>query len=304
MDLVTLGRTGLEVSVVGLGCGGHSRLGMRTGGDAAAAARLVRHAVDSGITLFDTAEGYGTEEAVGRGIEGHRDRLVLATKKSVGRPERLTPEALEESLNQSLRNLRTDRIDIYQLHAVTPARYAEVRDQALPVLQRFREEGKIRFLGITEGFGGDTDHQMLRAALADNSWDTIMVGFNLLNPSARQEVLPLATENNIGTLCMFAVRHALVDPAIARERLAPIVAEGRCTDLEILDELAAQDGGLTEAAYRFCRHEAGMQAILVGTGNPEHLDANIRALHRPPLPAPIQERLRKAFGHLAELTGN
>src|SRR5580698_1732940 len=85
MDTVVLGRTGLEVSVAGLGCGGHSRLGMARGESVHHAADIVRRALDLGITLIDTARAYGTEEAVGLGVKGRRDQAVISTKAWVGR---------------------------------------------------------------------------------------------------------------------------------------------------------------------------------------------------------------------------
>ena len=80
MQTVRLGRTGLDVTVAGLGCGGHSRLGMANGHDEAHASRVVDAAIDLGINFFDTARAYGTEGAVGKALRGRRDRVVLSTK--------------------------------------------------------------------------------------------------------------------------------------------------------------------------------------------------------------------------------
>ncbi len=85
MDLIRLGRTNESVSVVGLGCGGHSRLGMARGASSEQAANIVRRAIDLGITFIDTALVYGTEEAVGLGIQGKRDQLFLSTKSWVAK---------------------------------------------------------------------------------------------------------------------------------------------------------------------------------------------------------------------------
>jgi len=85
MQQVRLGRTNQQVSVVGLGCGGHSRLGLAKGMDNAHAASIVRAALDLGVTFIDTARAYGTEEAVGLGLKGRRDEVFLSTKSSPGR---------------------------------------------------------------------------------------------------------------------------------------------------------------------------------------------------------------------------
>src|SRR5437899_6169460 len=129
MDYVNLGRTGLRVSVAGLGCGGFSRLGLGTGKSEAEAVALVRQAFDMGVNLLDTAAVYGTETVVGKAIESvPRDSIVLATKAWVpSRTGRSAAERAVASLDNSLRQLGTDYVDLFQLHGVLPATY----DQAL-----------------------------------------------------------------------------------------------------------------------------------------------------------------------------
>src|SRR5262245_36535990 len=119
MQTVRLGRTETVVSVAGLGCGGASRLGMAYGKDVEHAASVVRRALELGVTFIDTAQAYGTEEAVGRGIAGRRDEVFLSTKVSPGwGEERLTPQGLTDALEGSLKRLGTDRVDLYHLHGV------------------------------------------------------------------------------------------------------------------------------------------------------------------------------------------
>ena len=138
MEYTTLGRTGLRVSVAGLGCGGFSRLGLNTGGDEASAIGIVRAALDLGVNLIDTAAPYGTEGVVGKALKGvPRDKVVIATKASVIRGgERYAPERVVASLDNSLRELGVDCIDMFQLHAVAPSGYDYVRDTIAPVLLR------------------------------------------------------------------------------------------------------------------------------------------------------------------------
>ena len=185
MQTVRLGRTDAVVSVAGLGCGGASRLGMARGASVDDAANVVRRALDLGITFIDTARAYGTEEAVGRGIQGRRDGLFLSTKCGPSRGERLlTAAELAESLDQSLRRLGTDHVDVFHLHGLALEHYAQAVETFVPELKRQQAAGKIRFLGVTEVFGRDTGHAMLARALPDDLFDVIMIGFNLLNPSA------------------------------------------------------------------------------------------------------------------------
>ena len=126
MDYTTLGKTGLKVSVVGLGCGGPSRLGMR--GDVGAedhAVRLIKQALDLGVNFLDTAQNYGTEGVVGKAIAGMpRDHVVISTKKTLPTADEANPEAaIIQGLEKSLKLLGTDYIDIYHLHGVEPKDY-------------------------------------------------------------------------------------------------------------------------------------------------------------------------------------
>ena len=197
MQTVTLGRTGLTVSAVGLGCGGHSRLGMANGADEAHASDVVAAAIDLGIDFIDTARAYGTEGAVARAIRGRRDSVVLSTKAlPAGAAGLLSAAQLRESLELSLSRLGTDYVDVFHLHGVLADQYAHCAEVLLPELVRAKAAGKLRFIGITERFGTDTDHAMLGRALPDDHFDVIMVGHNLLNPSARRSVFPLTRAND------------------------------------------------------------------------------------------------------------
>ena len=117
MDYTTLGRTGLKVSIMGMGCGGPSRVGQATGKNEEESIAVVKHALNSGINFIDTAEAYQTEKIVGKAIQGfNREDLVLSTKKATW--GKIKPNDVEESLERSLKNLGTDYIDIYHLHGV------------------------------------------------------------------------------------------------------------------------------------------------------------------------------------------
>jgi len=314
MEFTTLGRTGLKVSVAGLGCGGPSRLGLRDDPQSEKRAiALVRQAIDLGINFLDTAQAYGTEAVVGKAIAGlPRDRVILSTKKTLPAADHADPESeISKGLEQSLRLLGVDCIDVYHLHGVEPKDYEFAKNRLAPLLRRLQEEGKIRFVGVTEAFVPDPSHRMLRESLKENLWDVVMVGFNLLNPSARRTVLPLTRENRVGTLVMFAVRRALSQPERLKALVAELIEKGKISR----DSLNGDDpldfvlrGGaaatLPEAAYRFCRHEPGIDVVLTGTGNPEHLQANIAAILKPALPQRVLQRLDQLFGKLDDLTGN
>lgn len=317
MQTVRLGRTGVEVSVAGLGCGGHSRLGMRGGASVEDASRVVSAALDLGISFIDTARAYGTEEAVGLGVKGRRDQAFISTKASPsggGRgwdSELISAAALSESLDGSLRRLGVDHVDLFHLHGVPPGQYDHCVELLLPEMKRQQKAGKIRFLGITEGFGADTRHEMLARAAHDGHFDVMMVGFNLLNPSARRNVFPQTLGRDIGTLIMFAVRRALSHPEVLVETIGKLVESGEIEAVKIDRDdplgFVRDTPGIAstiEAAYRYCRHEPGAHVVLTGTGSVEHLKANIAAIQAPPLPAALQTRLADIFGDVDSVSGN
>lgn len=314
MEYTTLGRTGLQVSVAGLGCGGPSRLGLQKDAQSASnAVSLVRQAIDLGINFIDTAQAYGTESIVCKGITGiSRDRLVISTKKSLPSPDHPDPEnEVRQGLEQSLKLLGTEYIDVYHLHGVEPKDYDFAKNRLMPAMLKLREQGKIRFIGVTEGFVPDPSHQMLQQGLKENLWDVVMVGFSLLNPSARKTVFPLTSEKRIGVLNMFAVRRALSQPDRLKGIVSDLLERGvvRRSAVNSNDPLdfVLQEGGaatLPEAAYRFCRHQAGVNVVLTGTGNPAHLKSNVESIMKPPLPKSVLWKLEEIFGSIDYLTGN
>jgi L-galactose dehydrogenase len=315
MELTTLGRTGLQVSVAGLGCGGYSRLGLGNGGSEADAIAVVHRALDLGINLIDTARVYGTEEVVGRALAGQRDEVLLSTKAMPELDgELVSADNLRRSVEKSLGRLRTDHIDLFFVHGVGVTHLEHCREVLAPELARLREEGKVRHVGASEGFVRDTDHQALTSALdaGDDWFDVAMVGFNLLNPSARGRLLATTQQRGIGVLVMFAVRRALSDPEACRAVVADLVAQGAVDPTAITDTddplgFLVHPGGATsvvEAAYRFARHEPGCDVVLTGTGSVGHLEQNVRSITAGPLPEDDLERLRATFGAVDSVTGN
>ena len=314
MQYKILGRTGLNVSVAGLGCGGHSRLGQTYGNTQEQSVAVVSAAIDLGINFIDTAAAYGTEKIVGEAVRGRRDKVIISTKTGIvdwretdAKP--FTGKQVLEHLEKSLSRLGTDYIDLFNLHGIVAAQLDHVAGEIVPALIRAREQGKILFLGITEHFGADTNHRMLSSAIPTGVWDVVMVGFNLLNPSARRNVLRLTQAHNVGVQDMFAVRRALSSPEGLKEALDTIEKAGQLdrSKLESDDPLGfLKDGtdGIVDAAYRFCRHEPGIHVVLTGTGNIEHLKQNIASIDRGPLPPRMLARLEELFGQVDSVSGN
>ncbi|MCY3796736.1 MAG: aldo/keto reductase [Chloroflexi bacterium] len=311
MQYRTLGRTGLRVSVMGIGAGGPSRLGQRDNiRTEAESVALVLRGIDAGINFIDTAEAYRTEDIVGAAVaQRDRSQIIISTKKRL-RGENITRAELRAGLHDSLRRLRADYIDIYHLHGLKPDQYDYYLQEIAPAMQNLQREGKIRFLGVTENWSGDLAHQMLARAIQDGVWDVIMVGFNLLNQAARESVLRPAIEHDIGVLIMFAVRRALSQPAKLKSTLEQLIESGEidASDIDLDNPLgflveSGAAASIPDAAYRFTRDEPGAHVILSGTGNPQHLDANLATFAHPPLPPEITARLKHIFRKSRSVTG-
>jgi aryl-alcohol dehydrogenase-like predicted oxidoreductase len=307
MDYVTLGRTGLKVSVAGLGCGGFSRLGLGIGKSEAEAVALIRHALDLGVNLLDTAAVYGTESVVGRAIKSiPRENVVIATKAWIPRSEgRSAADRAVRSLDNSLKELGTDYVDIFQLHGVSPRGYDRALDIIAPALLKEREKGKLKYLGVTETGSSDPEHDMVQRAVEDGVWDVVMVAFHMMHQNARTKVFPRTMANRVGTLLMFAVRNIFSKPERLATALRELTASGQLprwlADAPNPLGFLIHEGGastITEAAYRFVRHEPGVDVVLFGTGDPDHLRTNIASLLAPPLPLADRQTLTKLFGHL------
>jgi aryl-alcohol dehydrogenase-like predicted oxidoreductase len=306
VQYTTLGRTGLKVSVAGLGCGGNSRIGLGKIPEADSIA-LVRTAIDLGVNFIDTAENYETEPIVGKAIKGlPRDSVVISTKSLLvkdGQPK--SGAAMVASLDASLRKLGTDYVDIFHLHGLSPNAYDRALSEVVPALLREKEMGKFRHLAVSETGPRDPEHMMLSRAVDEPLFEVIMLAFHMLNQNARTPVLEKARANRIGTLCKFAVRNIFSRPGLLQETIATLAAEGKLpaalakerNPLGFLVHAGGADS-LVEAAYRFARHEPGIDVVLFGTGSIDHLRANIASILRPPLPAVDVARLNQLFGHL------
>jgi L-galactose dehydrogenase len=310
-QLTTLGRSGLSCSVVGLGCGGMSRLGLRRGGTMRDAADLIRYALDLGVTFIDTAKLYGTEPAVGAALNGRREGVMVSTKIVPLTPDnQVNANHITRQIDESLRVMSLETIDVMHLHGVLPQDYARVVGECLAPLEHARKEGKIRLIGVSEFWNQDLAHDMLRMALDDDHFDMILVGCNMLNFAAGARVLRKALEKGVATSLMFAVRRAFAEPALLREICARLVTAGEIQpdEIDLSDPFGfmLDNGGadtLTEAAYRYCRHLAGVNVVLTGTSNRDHLRQNVASIEKPALRDADLRRIEAVFGAVRSVTG-
>jgi L-galactose dehydrogenase/L-glyceraldehyde 3-phosphate reductase len=320
MQLRDFGRTGMRLSVLGFGCGAVGGIMVR--GDAADQERLVARALDVGVNYFDTAVLYGNGES-----ENNLGRVLKKLKPAgavVGTKVRVPPtefgrmaDAITKSLDGSLARLGLDRVDIFHLHnpitengggSALSAR--QVLDEVVPAFARLRQQGKIRYLGISAV--GDT--AALHQVIDSGRFDSAQIVYNMLNPSAAEELPPNypaqdyrrlfdhTSEAGVGVvgirvlaggaLSGSAARHPIASPApepigsamnydadIERaRRLMPLVEEGFATSL-------------TEAATRFALSQPAMGTILVGMATPEEFEGAFAAVEKGPLPPAALDRL-------------
>ena len=200
MAQVTIGRTGITVEKNGFGALPIQRISKEE------AVRLVRKAYDGGMTYFDTARGYSdSEEKLGEAFAGIRDRVIIATKTMA-----VTTEQFWADLETSLRNLRTDRIDIYQFH--NPARCPKPGDGTglYEAAEEAKRQGKIRFISIT-------NHRLdvAEEAVASGLYETLQFPFNYLSTEKELALLERTRDAGMGFICMKGMSGGLINNAAA-----------------------------------------------------------------------------------------
>jgi aryl-alcohol dehydrogenase-like predicted oxidoreductase len=216
---------------------------------------------------------------------------------------------LRSGLEASLSSLKMDYIDIFHLHAVLADDYLRVKRELVPVLLRAKEEGKIRYLGITESPPNDSRHSLLEQVFEEECpFEVIMLAFHLMHQNARLSVFPATTRLVIGTLIMFAVRSIFSDTSYLASKLKELSEAGSLprtyNEIAKFREVLIEKGGaesIIDAAYRYARHEPGANVVLLGTGNPDHLETNIKSILSVPLKGSALKILGRDFSHLIQL---
>jgi aryl-alcohol dehydrogenase-like predicted oxidoreductase len=210
-----LGRQGLEVSALGLGCMGMSQsYGVRDDPESIA---TIHRALELGVTFFDTAEVYGVghnEELLGRALEGRRDQAVIATKfgfrieggKVTGLDSR--PEHIREVVNASLRRLRTDRIDLLYQHRVD--KQVPIED-VIGVMADLVRQGKVRFLGLSEA-----GEQTIRRAHAVHPISALQSEYSLWERNLEPRIIPLLRQLGIGLVAFAPLGRGFLTGAAQR----------------------------------------------------------------------------------------
>ena len=211
-------------------------------------------------------------------------------------------------MENSLRALRTDYVDVMQFHGVVPGHYHEMVERLYPEMARLREQGKVRHVGLSEQFTEDPAHRIGVVALRSHPelWDTVMLKYGILNQAAADEVLPLALEHGVGIINMAAVRIKLPAPALLEE----LVAEWKADGLIPADSLPEKDplgwlvhgdvDSVVSAGYKFAAEPPAVSTVLTGTSSIDHLEQNVAALDNPRLAEADSLRLKELFGGIAQ----
>ncbi|MEE1832157.1 aldo/keto reductase [Streptomyces sp. SP17KL33] len=296
MQYRTLGRTGVRVSSLALGAMNFGRIGRTTQDEATA---LVDAALEAGVNLVDTADMYGdgeSEEMVGKAIAGRRDDIVLATKAGMPMGEELNHRGgsrrwLVTALDDSLRRLGVDHVDLYQLHRWDPATDDE---ETLSTLTDLRRAGKIRYFGsstfpahrIVQAQWSAREHRLGR-------YVTEQPSYSVLQRGVEAHVLPVAEEYGLGVLVWSPLASGWLSGAVREGRAVATSRSAFMPDrfdmalpynrarLAAVEQLAviAEEAGLTliQLALGFVTAHPAVTAALIGPRTPEHLRAQLAA---------------------------
>jgi aryl-alcohol dehydrogenase-like predicted oxidoreductase len=237
-----LGRTGLEVSEVGFGC-------MITSD-----ASVISRAADLGVNLFDTARGYqggNNERLVGAALEGRRDKVVVSTKSGAG-----TKAAALAELDESLRQLGTDHVDVWYLHGKRSA--ADLTDELLDAQRTAREQGKIRFAGVSLHSG----HEEVIPAAIEKKMDVVLLTYNFTMGDRIDPLLRALDEAGVGVVAM------------------KVMSGGRGAEAKAAREKLAASGSLLPA-LKWVLRSPHVGATIPSTTDMAQLEENLRAMSEP-----------------------
>ncbi|HLY89617.1 MAG TPA: aldo/keto reductase [Acetobacteraceae bacterium] len=319
MERRTFGRTGLQLSILGFGCGAVGGLMVR--GTPSDQERAVAKAIEAGINYFDTAAQYGngeSEKNLGRILAKLKPNVIVGTKVRILSADfNRIAAAVGESLDASLKRMGKEQVDIFHLHnAITTGgggeslSAAQVLNDVVPAFEKLREQGKLRFPGITAV--GDTAalHQVIDA----RAFFSAQVSYNMLNPSAAESLPPRYPAQDYGkmfdhtraagvgvvgirvlaggALSGVTERHPIASPppdpiGSANSYNADLERAGRLMPL-VHEGYAAT---LSEAAIRFAMTHEAMGSILVGMATIDQFEQSLAAVNKGPLPSAALVRL-------------
>lgn len=300
MQQRSLGNSGVRISVVGLGC---NSLGGRI--DFESSCRLVHKALDLGITLFDTADGYGyrygnrggSESCLGRALGDQRKNIVLATKfglplDDAGTSKGASRRHIMLAVEASLKRLKTDWIDLYQIHRPDPLTPIEETLRALDDLIR---QGKVRYAGCSNFAAWQVVEAQWTARYSGfNAFISCQNEYSLLVRDIERDLLPVMETYGLGLLPYFPLAAGLLTGKYKRNSPAPADARlthiQRLADIYLTDEnwsvterlekfCAERDRTLLELAFGWLLAQPTVSSVIAGATKPEQLELNVRAVN-------------------------
>jgi aryl-alcohol dehydrogenase-like predicted oxidoreductase len=302
----SLGESGLQVSVVGLGC---NNFGRRLDVDGTRA--VVDAAIDAGITLFDTSDTYGpgggSERALGEVLAGRRDQVVLATKFGNQNTDMgYGPAAgakggrayIRRAVTESLRRLRTDHIDLYQLHTPDPLTPVE---ETIAALHELVAEGKVRYLGHSNFSGWQlADAAHLAAHSSRTPFISAQNHWSLLDREAEADVVPAARHFGLGVLPYFPLANGLLTGKVRQGQAIPAgtrlagregyVTSEKLAKVETLITWAQAHGvTILDVAIGALAAQPGCSSVIAGATSPEQIKANAATAEWIPSAAELAE---------------
>ena len=290
----TLGKTALNVSTVGLGC---NNFGLRIDSDAARA--VIHKALDLGITFFDTADVYGhrggSETCLGQYLGDRRKDIVLASKfgnamDEAGRLKGAAPSYIMSAVEASLKRLKTDWIDIYQLHRYDPATPLE---ETMRALDDLIQQGKIRYIGVSSIAAWRlVDIQWTARHHGYHALTTCEVEYSLLARDAERELIPAMNAHGMGLLPYYPLASGFLTGKYQRNAPKPegarltqgkryeemFMTDANWTRVERLEAFCKQRGRtLLELAFSWLAAQPVVACVIAGATKPEQLEANVKA---------------------------
>jgi L-galactose dehydrogenase len=273
----TLGRTGLQVSVIGYGA---SPLGNEFGtADPKEGTRAVHHAMERGINYFDVSPYYGrtlAETRLGQALAGRREQVILATK--MGRYDTrsfdFSAGRVAQSVEESLRRLQTDYLDVYQIHDIEYGKKEQIIGETLPAMFKLKEAGKVRFVGITGYPLG-----ILRDVAGEVDVDTILTycRYNLMDRAMDDILTPTARARQIGLINASPLHmRVLTEKGAPDWHPAPkrVAKVGR----QVADHCRRQGVDIADLAMQFVLQHEDVATTLVGMSKVRNVERNIRSV--------------------------
>jgi aryl-alcohol dehydrogenase-like predicted oxidoreductase len=290
MERRRLGRTGMDVSVLGFGA---SEIG--TQATLRAVERLLNSALDSGLNIIDSAECYGeSEELIGRAVASRRSDYYLLTKcghaAGLDLPD-WSPALIKESIKRSLKRLKTDYLDIIQLHTCTEQ---ELRDgDLIEVLVRARDSGIVRHLG----YSGDGVAALY--AVQSGYFDTLQISVSVADQEALDLVLPEAIDHDVGVIAKRPIANAAwLTWGFLHAYARPYQERLRQLRYDFLRRGAQESVGI---ALRFTLSTPGVHTAIVGTAKASRWEQNAAQIAKGPLPRSEYEKIRSRWREIAKL---